>query len=89
MRPGKQMTDQNIEQILAVNSDKMNVEMVKVLVKHLNLSKCNITDSKLRSRALCDVQNVCNIIVHLQNRMTANECKYHGDWIVMHVYISR
>lgn len=76
LRPGRLLTDQNIEQILAVNSNKMNVELVKQLVKNLKLR--NVTDSKDRNKALCDVQNVCNIIVHLQNKMAASESKCHS-----------
>lgn len=71
LRPGKQLTDNNIDQILAVNNDKMNVELVKELVKNLKLRN---VDSRGRSQALCDVQNVCNIIMHLQNK-AANESK--------------
>lgn len=83
LKTGKELTSSNIEQILSVNSDKMNVKMVKEMLKVLNLGKANVTDSKARTKVLGDLQNVCNIIVHLQKKITTK----HGKHPVKYSYL--
>ena len=76
LRPGKLLTDKNIDHILAANTGKMNIYLVKELVKNLKLRN---VDSKDRNKALCDVQNVCRIILHLQNKIGTEESKLAGS----------
>ena len=79
LKTGKELTNKNIEKILSVNTDKMNVMMVKEMLKVLTIGKANMTDSKARTKVLGDLQNVCNIIVHLQKKIATRHggrCPY-------------
>ena len=64
------MTDTNIEKIVTPNSDEDNVKLVKDLVKQMKLDSCKFaSDNRACNRALCDLQNVVNIVVHVKEKM--------------------
>ena len=75
------MTDKNIEKIVTPNSDKENLKLVKDLVKQMKLDSCNISDNRARSKALCDIQNVCNIVAHVQEKLASDESECRASKI--------
>lgn len=72
------MTDNNIENIVMPNTDEENMKLVKDLVKQMRLESSKlVSDTRHRSRALCDLQNVCNIVAHVKEKMQArSESEY-------------
>ena len=70
LQPGKKLTESNIEKLLASNSDRLNVKLVKELVNQLSVKKTAMDDAKSRSRVVTDLKNVCNIVVHLKKKLS-------------------
>ncbi len=75
------MTDNNIKNFVVPNSDEENVKLVKDLVKQMKLEKCNVSDGRTRSKALCDLQNVCNIIAIVKENLASTESESQGEAI--------
>lgn len=72
--PGQKMTEANIERLLASNNDRFNVKLVRELVNQLNIRQANFDDASSRSKVVCNVQNACNMVAHLQEKVA---CKFY------------
>ena len=68
------MTDNNIKKIVEPNSNKDNMILVKDLVKRMKLENCTTSsDSRARNKVLCDIQNVCNIVAQVKEKLAGSE----------------
>lgn len=73
LKPGVVMTDNNIKKIIEPNSNKDNIMLVKDLVKRMKLESYTTPDDRARNKVLCDIQNVCNIVAQVKEKLAISE----------------